>query len=126
MTRKITRAIANILAGRQQYLYLGNLEAKRDWGYAPEYVEAMWQMLQQDTPDDCVIGTGQAHSVQEFLDAAFAYVNLDWREHVKIDARYFRPSEVSHLLADATKAREQLGWQPQVSFQELVAIMVDA
>lgn len=126
VTRKITRAIANILRGKQKKLYLGNLHARRDWGYAPEYVEAMWLMLQQDLPDDYVIGTGESHAVQEFLEEAFAYVALDWRGYVEIDPRYFRPTEVELLLADATKARELLGWQPQVSFKEVVKIMVDA
>jgi len=126
VTRKITRAIANILAGRQKKLYLGNLKAKRDWGYAPEYVEAMWLMLQQEKPDDYVIGTGEAHSVQEFVEEAFSYVDLDWREYVEIDPRYFRPTEVEFLLADASKAREELGWEPKITFRELVRIMVDA
>jgi GDPmannose 4,6-dehydratase len=126
VTRKITKAIANIIAGRQKKLYLGNLQAKRDWGYAPEYVECMWLMLQQDEPDDYVIGTGESHSVQEFLDEAFAYAGLDWQAYVEIDPRYFRPTEVDALLADATNARKKLGWEPKVSFKELVKIMVDA
>jgi len=126
VTRKITRAIAEILAGRQQYLYLGNLEAKRDWGYAPEYVEAMWLMLQQDKPDDFVIGTGECHSVREFLEEAFRYAGLDYQNYVKIDPRYFRPTEAELLLADPAKARDKLGWEPKVSFKELVRIMVDA
>jgi len=126
VTRKITRAIAHILAGKQNKLFLGNLKAKRDWGYAPEYVEAMWLMLQQDQPDDYVIGTGEAHSVQEFLEEAFAYVDLDWQKYVEIDPRYFRPTEEEFLLADSTKARERLGWEPKVTFKELVRIMVDA
>jgi GDPmannose 4,6-dehydratase len=126
VTRKITRAVANILAGKQRSLYLGNLEARRDWGYAPEYVEAMWLMLQQDEPDDYVIGTGESHSVKEFLREAFSYVGLDWQEHVKIDPRYFRPVEVQFLLADASKARRKLGWLPKVTFRELVRIMADA
>ena len=126
VTRKITRAIANIVAKRQEKLYLGNLKAKRDWGYAPEYVEAMWQMLQQDRPDDFVIGTGETHSVQEFLDEAFEYVDLDPEEYVEIDQRYFRPTEVEFLLADPSKARKELGWEPKVAFKELVRIMVDA
>jgi len=125
VTRKITRAIANILAKKQQYLYLGNLSAKRDWGYAPDYVEAMWLMLQQDKPEDYVIGTGESHSVQEFLEASFRYVGLDWKEHVKIDPRYVRPTEVEHLRADYSKAKEKLGWEPKISFSELVKIMVD-
>ena len=126
VTRKITRAIARILAGRQKELYLGNLKAKRDWGYAPEYVEAMWLMLQQDCPGDFVIGTGETHSVQEFLEETFAYVDLDWQEYVEIDPRYFRPTEVDVLLADASRAKEKLGWEPKVTFKELVRIMVDA
>lgn len=126
VTRKITRAIAAILAGKQKVLYLGNLEARRDWGYAPDYVAAMWRMLQQDTPDDFVIGTGEAHSVREFLDEAFGYVRLDWHDYVQIDPRYFRPTEVDFLQADPSKARNILGWEPRVTFQELVRIMVDA
>ncbi len=126
VTRKITRAIAEILAGRQQYLYLGNLEAKRDWGYAPEYVETMWLMLQQDKPNDYVVGSGECHSVKDFLEGAFAYVDLDWKQYMKIDPRYFRPTEVELLLADSTKAREGLGWKPRISFKDLVRIMVDA
>jgi GDPmannose 4,6-dehydratase len=126
VTRKITKALANIVAGTQKTLYLGNLEAKRDWGYAPEYVEAMWLMLQQDEPGDYVIGTGEAHSVKEFLAEAFAYVQMDWRDHVEIDPRYFRPTEVGCLLADSSKARRRLGWEPRVTFKELVRIMVDA
>ncbi|MCL0029653.1 GDP-mannose 4,6-dehydratase [Dehalococcoidia bacterium] len=126
VTRKITRALANILAGKQKKLYLGNLEAKRDWGYAPEYVETMWLMLQQDEPDDYVVGTGEAHSVKEFLDEAFSYADLDWQEYVEIDPRYFRPTEVEFLLADASKAKGRLGWAPRVTFKELARIMVDA
>jgi len=126
VTRKITRAIARILADKQKKLYLGNLASKRDWGYAPEYVETMWHMLQQDQPDDYVIGTGESHSVQEFLEEAFAYVDLNWREYVEIDQRYFRPTEVDFLLADPSKARKELGWEPKVTFKELVRIMVDA
>ncbi|MCL0082955.1 GDP-mannose 4,6-dehydratase [Thermodesulfovibrionales bacterium] len=126
VTRKITRAISRIAAGKQDKLYLGNLAAKRDWGYAPEYVEAQWLMLQQDTPGDYVIGTGETHSVQEFLEETFAYVDLDWQKYVEIDQRYFRPTEVDVLLADATKAREKLGWEPKVTFKDLVRIMVDA
>lgn len=126
VTRKITRAVAHIKLGLQKKLYLGNLDARRDWGYAPDYVEAMWRMLQQDKPDDYVIGTGQAYSVREFVEASFARVNLDWREHVEIDPRYFRPAEVDFLLADPSKARRVLGWEPKVTFQELVQIMVDA
>lgn len=126
VTRKITRAIAHILAKKQQYVYLGNLDAKKDWGYAPEYVEAMWHILQQDEPDDYVIGTGETHSVKEFVQEVFSYAGLDWQEHVQIDPRYFRPLEVETLIADPSKARERLGWEPRVSFRELVRIMVDA
>ena len=126
VTRKITRAIAHILAEKQQYLYLGNLDAKRDWGYAPEYVETMWLMLQQDEPDDYVIGTGEYHSVREFLEETFSYSGLDWKQYVRIDERYFRPTEVELLVADSTKARNKLGWQPKVTFNELARIMVDA
>lgn len=126
VTRKITRAIAEILAGRQDALYLGNLSARRDWGYAPEYVECMWRMLQQEVPEDFVIGTGETHSVEEFLSDAFSYVGLDWRKYVRKDPRYFRPTEVDCLQADATKAREKLGWVPKVRFKDLVRIMVDA
>lgn len=126
VTRKITRAVAAIKAGRQECLYLGNLAAKRDWGYAPDYVEAMWLMLQQDQPADYVIGTGEAHTVREFLDEAFSYVGLDWQNYVQIDPRYYRPTEVDYLLADAGRAHRQLDWQPRVTFKELVRIMVDA
>ncbi|MFC1990705.1 GDP-mannose 4,6-dehydratase [Chloroflexota bacterium] len=126
VTRKITRAIAEILAGRQKHLFLGNLKAKRDWGYAPEYVEAMWCMLQQEKPDDYVIGTGITHSVEEFLKEAFDYANLDWKEHVKVDKRYIRPTEVVVLIADTAKARKELDWNPKITFKELVRIMVDA
>jgi len=125
-TRKITQAIAHILAGHQQKLYMGNLEAKRDWGYAPEYVEAMWMTLQQEGPEDYVIGTGESHTVQEFVEEAFDYAGLDYTQYLKIDERYFRPTEVWHLQADASKARDKLGWEPKVSFRELVWIMVDA
>ena len=126
VTRKITRGIANILARKQNKLYLGNLEAKRDWGYAPEYVEAMWLMLQQDEPDNYVIGTGESHSIKEFLEEAFGYVKLDWKDYVEIDSRYFRPYEVDFLLADSSKARKKLNWVPKINFKELVKIMVDA
>lgn len=126
VTRKITRALAFIRAGVQDKLYLGNLDAKRDWGYAPEYLEAMHLMLQQDKPDDFVIGTGEAHSVRDFLDEAFGYVDMDWHKYVEIDPRYFRPTEVDYLLSDPSKAREKLGWEPKVRFHELVRIMVDA
>jgi GDPmannose 4,6-dehydratase len=126
VTRKITRGIAQILGGRQQKLLLGNLAAERDWGYAPEYVQAMWLMLQQDEPEDFVIGTGESHSVREFVQEAFQYVGLDWNQYVEVSPRYFRPLEVERLLADASKARERLQWSPQVTLRELVAIMVDA
>jgi GDPmannose 4,6-dehydratase len=126
VTRKITRALAAILAGKQDTLYLGNLDAKRDWGYAPDYVAAMWKMLQHDEPGDFVIGTGEAHSVREFLDEAFGYVNLDWHDYVKIDPRYFRPTEVDYLLADYSKASNLFHWEPRVYFKDLVRIMVDA
>ena len=127
VTRKITRALARIKLGLQRKLYLGNLEARRDWGYAPDYVEAMWLMLQQDTPEDLVIATGGAHSVREFLEEAFNYAGLgDWRDYVEIDPRYFRPMEVDVLLGDASKARQRLGWSPRVNFRELVRLMVDA
>ncbi len=125
VTRKITRAITGITAGKQKKLFLGNLEAKRDWGYAPEYVECMWLILQQDKPADYVIGTGQSHSIKDFLEEAFSYVRLDWQKYVEIDSRYFRPTEVNHLMADVTKAKKELGWATKVSFEELVRIMVD-
>jgi GDPmannose 4,6-dehydratase len=112
--------------GLEQSLYLGNLDAKRDWGYAKDYVEAMWLMLQQDEPQDYVIATGESHTVREFLEAAFNRVELDWQKYVQIDPRYFRPSEVDHLLGDASKAREELGWQARTTFEELAAMMVDA
>jgi len=126
VTRKITRAVARIKAGLAQKLYLGNLEAERDWGYAPDFVEAMWLMLQADEPDDFVIATGERHSVREALEVAFAYADLDPGEHVEIDPRYFRPSEVDALEGDATKARTRLGWEPTVKFRELIELMVDA
>lgn len=126
VTRKITRGIAGILAGKEKYLYLGNLEAKRDWGYAPEYVECMWQMLQNDQPEDFVVGTGEVHSVREFLEEAFSYASLDWNEHVKIDPRYFRPTETEELVADTTKVKQRLNWSSKIKFNDLVKIMVDA
>lgn len=126
VTRKTTRAIAHIIAGTQSHLYLGNLEAKRDWGYAPEYVNAMWLMLQQDKPEDYVVGTGETHSVREFVEEAFGYAGLDWKEYVKIDPRYIRPTETEVLIADSSKARRELGWEPKVTFKELVRIMIDA
>ena len=126
VTRKITMALANILAGTQKHLYLGNLESRRDWGYSPEYVEMMHLMLQQDDPQDYVVGTGEAHKISDFLDEAFGYVNLDWHDYVKIDPRYFRPTEVDYLEADISKAKKLLEWEPKIKFHELVRIMVDA
>jgi len=126
VSRKITKAVARIKLGLQDKLYLGNLDAKRDWGYAGDYVQAIWMMLQQPEPDDFVIATGETHSVREFLDEAFGYIKLDWKQFVKIDPRYYRPNEVDLLLGDASKARKKLGWQPKVSFQGLVRMMVDA
>jgi GDPmannose 4,6-dehydratase len=126
VTRKITRAVAHIKAGLQEKLYLGNLDAKRDWGYAEEYVEAMWRMLQQEQPDDYVVATGETHTVREFLEEAFGHVGLDWRKHVEIDPKYYRPSEVDLLVGDASKAEQVLGWQPRVTFKELVRLMVNA
>jgi len=126
VTRKITRALAAIKSGKQKDIYLGNLDARRDWGYAPDYVAAMWKMMQQARADDYVIGTGEAHSVREFLDEAFGYLNMDWGEYVKIDKRYFRPTEVDYLMADPSKAERELGWEPRVFFKDLVHIMVDA
>jgi GDPmannose 4,6-dehydratase len=126
VTRKITRALAAILTGTQKNMSLGNLDSRRDWGYAPEYVEAMWLMLQQDKADDYVIGTGEAHSVREFLEEAFGYLGMDWQSYVKIDPRYFRPTEVDYLQADASKARIELGWEPKIHFRDLVKIMLDA
>jgi GDPmannose 4,6-dehydratase len=126
VTRKISRAVAQIKLGLEDTLYLGNLDARRDWGFAGDYVEAMWQMLQQETPADYVIGTGESHSVRDFVEAAFAHAGLDWRRHVRIDQRYFRPAEVDDLRADCAKARKALGWQPRVGFAELVRMMVDA
>jgi len=126
VTRKITRALAAIIAGKQNTLYLGNLDSKRDWGYAPEYLEAMHLMLQQEFPDDYVVGTGESHSIREFLDEAFGYVGLNWHDYVKIDPRYFRPTEVDYLMADPSKAKRLLGWEPRIKFHELVRIMVDA
>ena len=126
VTRKITRGLANIIANEQKYLYLGNLKAKRDWGYAPEYIECMWQMLQNDESCDLVIGTGEAHSVEEFVEVAFSYAGLDTEKHVKIDPRYFRPTEVEELISDPSKAKRKLGWNPKVKFSDLVKIMVDA
>ena len=126
VSRKITKAAARIKLGRQDKLFLGNLDAKRDWGYAKDYVEAMWMMLQHDRPDDYVIATGETHSVREFLDEAFGHLDLDWKKYVEIDPRYFRPTEVDLLLGDASKARKTLGWKPRVLFKDLVRLMVDA
>ena len=126
VTRKITRAVAQIKAGLQDKFYLGNLDAKRDWGYAEEYVEAMWRMLQQEDPGDFVIATGETHSVREFLDEAFSYAGMDWQKHVEIDPKYWRPAEVNLLIGDASKAKRQLDWAPRIKFKELVRIMVDA
>lgn len=126
VTRKITRGLTRIKLGLQPKLLLGNLEARRDWGYAADYVEAMWLMLQQDQPDDYVIATGETHSVREFLDEVAAVLEMDWRPYVEIDPRYFRPAEVELLQGDASKARERLGWVPRTSFKELVRIMVEA
>jgi len=126
VSRKITRAVARIVAGIQDKLHLGNLEAKRDWGYAPEYVEAMWLMMQQPEPDDYVIATGQSHSVREFVELAFDYAGLDWQKYVEIDLRYFRPTEVDLLQGDSSKAGRKLGWEAKVKFHDLVKLMVDA
>lgn len=126
VTRKITRAVARIKAGLQERLYLGNLDAKRDWGYAREYVEAMWLMLQQERPDDYVIATGETHSVREFLIEAFSYANLDWHHYVELDPKYLRPAEVDLLIGDSSKAKRELGWTPQTTFKQLVELMVDA
>jgi len=126
VTRKITRAIANILAKKQKVLYLGNLDAKRDWGFAPEYVEAMWKILQTNPAEDFVLGTGEAHSVREFVEQAFSYVDLRFEKYVEIDPRYFRPTETEELFADPGKARKKLVWNPKIRFKELIKIMVDA
>ncbi|MEK9180171.1 MAG: GDP-mannose 4,6-dehydratase [Patescibacteria group bacterium] len=125
LTKKVTRGIARILAGLDKKLYLGNLDARRDWGYAPEYVEAMWKMLQQPAPDDYVIGTGESHSVREFVDKAFRLVGLNFKDHVEIDPKYFRPSEVDNLIADPKKAKEKLGWHAKTNFDEIVKIMLE-
>lgn len=126
VTRKITRAAARIKAGLQEKLYLGNLDAKRDWGYAPEYVEAMWLMLQQEKPDDYVIATGETHSIREFLDLSFGHAGLEWKKYVEIDPHYYRPTEVDLLIGDASKAKKKLGWAPKTKFPELVRIMTEA
>lgn len=126
VTKKITDGIARIKAGLDKKIYLGNLDARRDWGYAPEYMEAAWMMMQQEMPDDYVIGTGQSHSVRDFVEAAFKYVGINnWQDYVEIDEKYYRPSEVDNLIADASKAKDKLGWEPKVKFDELVAKMVD-
>lgn len=126
VTRKITRSISRILAGKEKNLYLGNLEAKRDWGYAPEYVECMHKMLQTDRPDDLVVGTGESHSIKEYVEEAFNYVGLDWRKFVEIDPRYLRPLEPPNLVADSSKAQRILEWKPKINFRDLVRIMIDA
>jgi len=126
VTRKITRAVAHIKAGLQDKLFLGNLDAKRDWGYAKEFVEAMWLMLQQDKPDDYVIATNETHTVREFLEVAFSHVDLDWKKYVEIDPRYFRPAEVELLIGDYSKAKKKLGWEPKTKFADLTKLMVDA
>jgi len=127
VTRKISRAVARIKAGLDKKIYLGNLDAKRDWGFTPEYIEVMWTMLQHPKPDDFVIATGESHSVKEFLEEAFRYAGLgNWQQYVEIDPRYFRPAEVEHLVGDSTKARENLNWQPKIKFKDLVKIMIDA
>ncbi len=126
VTRKITRAVARIVAGQQEKLFMGNLDSKRDWGYAKDYVKAMWLMLQQDKPDDYVVATGETHSVEEFLDLAFGHVNLKWQDYVAFDERYLRPAEVDLLIGDPTKAKETLKWEPTVTFEELVQLMVNA
>jgi GDPmannose 4,6-dehydratase len=126
VTRKITRAVGAILRGEQDELRLGNLEAKRDWGYARDYMDGAWRMLQADEPEDYVLATGETHTVEEFLEEAFTYAGLDWRNYVKTDPRYFRPAEVDLLIGDYSKAKEKLHWEPTVRFQELVRMMVDA
>jgi GDPmannose 4,6-dehydratase len=126
VTRKITRALARIVAGQQKRIFMGNLDSKRDWGYAKDYVKAMWLMLQQDAPDDYVVATGETYSVREFLDVAFGHVNLDWQNYVEFDERYLRPAEVELLIGDPTKAKQKLGWEPTVTFEQLVHLMVEA
>lgn len=126
VTKKVTRAAAYILAGKQKKLYLGNLTAKRDWGYAPEYVEIMWRMLQQERPGDYTVGTGEGHSVEEFVKSVFDYVGLEYKKYVEIDKRYFRPTETGELIADTKRAKSELGWQPKITFKDLIKIMVDA
>jgi len=126
VTRKISRAVARIVEGTQQKLYLGNLESKRDWGYAKDYVNAMWLMLQQEKPDDYVVATGETYEIKQFLDVAFTHVNLDWHDYVEFDSRYLRPTEVDLLIGDPSKAKAKLGWQPTISFEKLVKLMVNA
>jgi GDPmannose 4,6-dehydratase len=126
VTRKITRAVARIANGLQEKLYLGNLDAQRDWGYAPEYVEGMWQMLQQAAPDDYVLATGETHTVREFLELAFQEAGLDWQAYVEIDPDYYRPTEIDRLVGDASKARKRLGWAPRTKFRDLVKVMIEA
>lgn len=126
VTRKITRAATRIKLGLQKKLYLGNLDAMRDWGFAGDYVEAMWLMLQQDKPDDYVVATGESHTVRAFVEEVFGYLDLDWHQYVKIDQRYFRPSEVDHLQGDASKAKTVLKWEPKVTFKELARMMTEA
>lgn len=126
VTRKITKAVANIQAGLQDKLYLGNLDSKRDWGYAKDYVEAMWLMLQQDEPDDYVVATNETHTIKEFLEESFSHVGLDWKDYVEIDSKYFRPAEVDLLIGDYSKAKEKLGWEPKTRFKELAQLMVDS
>ena len=126
VTRKVTDAVARIKIGKQAELRLGNIDAKRDWGFAGDYVEAMWLMLQQDQPDDYVIATNETHSIREFLDAAFGHIGLDWKRHVEIDPRYYRPAEVDLLIGDYGKAKRKLGWEPRTKFVDLVRLMVDA
>ncbi|BAZ42334.1 GDP-mannose 4,6-dehydratase [Calothrix sp. NIES-4101] len=126
VTRKITMAVARIVAGKQKNLYMGNLDSKRDWGYAKDYVRAMWLMLQQEQADDYVIATGETYTVRQFLDKAFGYVNLNWQDYVEFDERYLRPAEVDLLIGDSTKAQQKLGWKPSVTFEELVQLMVEA
>ena len=126
VTRKITRAATRIKLGLQDKLYLGNLDAKRDWGFAGDYVEAMWLMLQHDEPDDFVVATGETHSIRQFLDLSFSHLDLDWQDYVEIDPRYFRPTEVGLLLGDFSKAKEKLGWEPKVTFEQLAQMMVEA
>lgn len=126
VTRKVTREVARIARGESQELRLGNLEARRDWGYAPDFVRAMWMMLQQDEPNDYVIATGRTHSVQQLCEAAFSHVGLDWEKHVVVDPSFLRPAEVDHLVGDASRAKEELGWEPEVTFEEMIAKMVDA